>query len=81
MSRSGHDDDKSKHVAHNIRALGCQLDLLHGDVTNVDDVRRVIEGRNIGGILQASMGLRDSPFGNTTLEDYTTALRYKVGGT
>ncbi|KAK6856599.1 hypothetical protein PG995_006786 [Apiospora arundinis] len=81
MSRSGHDDDKSKHVARNIRALGCQLDLIQGDVTNVDDVRRVIEGKNIGGILQASMVLRDSPFGNMTLEDYTAALRCKVGGT
>ena len=60
MSRSGHDDEQSKRVVYNVRSLGCEVDLIQGDVTSKDDVRRVLKDRTVGGIIQGSMVLRVS---------------------
>ncbi|KAK8058457.1 Acyl transferase/acyl hydrolase/lysophospholipase [Apiospora phragmitis] len=81
LSRSGCNDDQSRNVARNVRALGCHVDLIQGDVTSKDDLRRALEGRLIGGIIQASMVLHDGPFINMSLKDYDAALRCKVDGT
>ena len=62
MSRSGHDDEKSQGVVKNIHALGCQIDLLKGDVAVLDDVRRCLRQTTVpvGGIIQGAMVLRVS---------------------
>jgi hypothetical protein len=62
LSRSGGDDEISQQVMSNIRALGCEVDVIRGDVTCVDDVRKVFESTTVpvGGIIQGAMVLRVS---------------------
>jgi len=60
MTRSGFQDSMSQTVAHNIRALGCSLELVQGDVTSVEDVRRCFNEISvpIGGIIQGAAVFR-----------------------
>jgi NAD(P)-dependent dehydrogenase (short-subunit alcohol dehydrogenase family) len=62
ISRSGHDDERSQGVVKNIKALGCHIDLLKGDVAKLEDVRRCFSETivPIGGIVQGAMVLRVS---------------------
>ena len=64
MSRSSYQDDVSQSIAHNIRALGCSLDLVRGDVTSVKDVRRCFDEISvpIGGIIQGAAVFRVRPY-------------------
>lgn len=64
MSRSGHHDEMSQGVIKNIHALGSQIDLLKGDVANLEDVRSCFKETTIpiGGIVQGAMVLRVSDF-------------------
>lgn len=63
MTRSGYADPKSQSVLKNLYALGCQVDLMRGDVSVVEDVRRVFRASTvpIGGLIQGAMVLRVSP--------------------
>ncbi|KAI0883761.1 reducing type I polyketide synthase [Annulohypoxylon maeteangense] len=83
LSRRGHDDDKSRKVISDIRALGCHIDLVIGDITSVEDVRKAFQSTRvpIGGIIQGAMVLRDRIFASMTVEEYHTALACKVQGT
>ncbi|KAI1178391.1 reducing type I polyketide synthase [Nemania sp. FL0916] len=83
LSRSGHGDAASQKVANNIRALGSQIDLLQGDITNIDDVRAVFGATSapIGGIVQGAMVLRDRVFEQMSVEEYHAALGCKIQGT
>lgn len=60
MSRSGYDDDKSKGVIKVIRTFGASIDLLVGDVSVLEDVRRCFGQTTvpIGGIIQGAMVLQ-----------------------
>ena len=62
MSRSGHGDETSQGIVKNIHALGSQIDLLKGDVANLEDVRRCFKETTvpIGGIVQGAMVLKVS---------------------
>lgn len=62
VARSGYDDKASKTAIHKIRCLGAHIDLLTGDVTQIDDVRRVFTQTSVpvGGIIQGAMVLRVS---------------------
>jgi len=62
MSRSGHDDEKSQAVLRNIRALGAHVDLVVGDVSSLEDVKRTFceSTKLIGGVIQGAMVLRVS---------------------
>ena len=40
MGRSGYDDERSQSVLRDLKAEGCHIDLVRGDVSNTDDVRK-----------------------------------------
>ncbi|KAM0323862.1 hypothetical protein ACHAQA_008442 [Verticillium albo-atrum] len=83
MSRSGHDDEASRMVVRQIESLGCHIDLLRGDITNLEDVRRVFTetALSVAGIIQGSMVLRDRPFPVMTIDEYHEAASCKITGT
>lgn len=62
MSRSGYDDSASQSVIYHLKAMGTHIDLIQGDITNVEDVRRAFASTNkpVGGIIQGAMILRVS---------------------
>ncbi|RDL31023.1 Lovastatin nonaketide synthase [Venustampulla echinocandica] len=83
MSRSGYQDNVSQSIARNIRALGCSLDLIQGDVNSVSDVRRCFAEISVpvGGIIQGAAVFRDRTFESMSHADYHAALSCKVTGT
>jgi NADPH:quinone reductase-like Zn-dependent oxidoreductase len=62
MSRSGYGDEVSQRIIQDLRALGCVLTLIQGDVSVEDDVRRGIKQISVpvGGVIQGAMVLRVS---------------------
>jgi hypothetical protein len=68
MSRSGYDDERSQFILHRIRGLGCHVDLLRGDITVLDDVKRVFAETTvpIGGIIHGAMVLVVSRYKHVT---------------
>lgn len=60
ISRSGHADEKSQGVVREIQALGCEIDLLSGDVSIKDDVEKAFRQTTvpIAGIVQGAMVLQ-----------------------
>ncbi|KAJ6023925.1 Acyl transferase/acyl hydrolase/lysophospholipase [Penicillium herquei] len=83
LTRSGHADKQSQRTVRDLHALGCQVDLLRGDVSNLSHVRSAFAATRvpIGGIVQGAMVLRDRTFAGMSLDDYHTALGCKVPGT
>ncbi|KAK7955014.1 polyketide synthase [Apiospora saccharicola] len=83
LSRSDYDDPQSQIVLRQLRDLDCQIDLLRGDITKVEDVRRVFNETTVpvAGIIQGAMVLRDRPFANMTVEEYHAAAACKIQGT
>lgn len=65
LSRSGYQDEKSHAVLHDMNAIGTQVDLVKGDVSNIDDVQCMFRQskRPIAGIIQGAMVLRVSIHG------------------
>lgn len=57
LSRSGYDDYRSQINIRQIHEFGGQIDLLQGDVSNLEDVRRAFAETTVpvGGIIQAAM--------------------------
>ncbi|KAH8703520.1 hypothetical protein BGW36DRAFT_393834 [Talaromyces proteolyticus] len=82
LARGGYDDEKSQLIIHNLTGMGAHLDLLRGDVANLEDVRRVFRSSSypIGGIIQGAMALRDKAFISMTAEDFHVPLKCKVQG-
>ncbi|WYZ35337.1 hypothetical protein EsH8_I_001613 [Colletotrichum jinshuiense] len=83
MSRSGYEDHMSQSVVRDLKGLGCSIDLLQGDVSLIDDVKRCFEkvSAPVGGIIQGAAVFRDRTFESMTHEDYQAALSCKVQGT
>ncbi|KAK5992001.1 Highly reducing polyketide synthase [Cladobotryum mycophilum] len=83
LARSGYSDEKSQGVIKTIKALGAHIDLLQGDVTDVEDIRRVFKETKvpIGGIVQGAMVLKDRTFASMTVDEYHGALACKIAGT
>ncbi|KAK6082377.1 beta-ketoacyl synthase domain-containing protein [Seiridium cupressi] len=83
MGRSGFDDPRSQAVLKDLSAEGCHVDLVRGDVSLLDNVRRAFRdaSKPIGGIVQGAMVLRDKPFESMTHEEYHTTITSKVAGT
>ncbi|KAI5920291.1 reducing type I polyketide synthase [Camillea tinctor] len=83
MSRSSHDDPRSQKAKEDIEGYGCCIKFIQGDVTLVNDVRRVFQQSvpPIRGVIQGAMVLRDRIFDSMTLEDYHQSIRCKVQGT
>jgi len=83
LGRSGYDDIRSQGVLKDLRAHGCIADLVRGDVSNFDDVRRTFASASkpIAGVIQGAMVLRDKPFEMMTHTEYHTTIASKVAGT
>ncbi|TVY83046.1 Fumagillin dodecapentaenoate synthase [Lachnellula suecica] len=83
ISRSGHNDEKSRAVVKQIEALGCQIDLLSGDVAVMGDVERAFRQTSapIAGIIQGAMVLRDRTFSSMSIDEYHGAVKCKIQGT
>lgn len=64
LSRSGYQDEKSQAVLHDLSTIGAQVDLVKGDVSNIEDVQRMFRQstRPVAGIIQGAMVLRVSIF-------------------
>lgn len=60
MCRSGYEDEKSQTVLANVTAEGCKFQLFEGDVSNLQDVKRVFKQATIPirGVIQGAMVLR-----------------------
>ncbi|KAK2803808.1 hypothetical protein FQN49_008866, partial [Arthroderma sp. PD_2] len=74
-----HDQD----FVREIESMGCTVQLARGDVTNIDDIARVVDGAlaPLRGIVQMSMVLRDQFFDRMSIDDWNDATRPKVQGT
>lgn len=60
MSRSGCDDETSRGVLFQLKALGTHVVVIKGDVSNLDDVKNAFQygTRPIAGVVQGAMVLR-----------------------
>lgn len=84
LARSGFDDARSQAVLKDLAAEGCRAQLVRGDVSRLDDVRRAFDSAGalpVAGVVQGAMVLRDRPFELMTHDDYRTATAAKVAGT
>ena len=83
ISRSGYDDTQSQKTVYDCNALGCNVDLVTGDITKIDDVRRAfaLASKPIVGVIQGAMVLRDRMFSTMTPQEFREPLQPKVQGT
>lgn len=83
MSRSGYDDAMSQSVVYNLHAMGTSVDLVRGDITKIEDVRRAFKSASlpIAGIIQGAMILRDKVFGRMSIDEFREPIAPKVAGT
>ncbi|KAI2613390.1 putative polyketide synthase [Hypoxylon sp. NC1633] len=83
ISRSGYKDPASRATLYNLDAMGCHVDLVQGDVTNIDDVRRAFQSASkpIVGVIQGAMVLRDRMFSQMTPQEFREPIQPKVKGT
>lgn len=77
---SGPDDESS---GHELNGLGCQVQLIQGNVTNLEDITRALKGatRPLGGISQMLTVLRDENFSKVTFNQWKAANLPKARGT
>jgi hypothetical protein len=66
-----------------LSTLGCNAQVIAGDVTRLDDVRRIKSESvlPVAGVIQMSMVLRDGLFAQSTHEEWQTVAAPKVEGT
>ncbi|KAF5867859.1 putative polyketide synthase protein [Botrytis fragariae] len=86
LGRSGSDKPEATKLIQTIRANGASAIVLKGDVSKASDVIKFVEagrssGKRIGGLVQASMGLKESIFSKMTGEAWQEAVLPKVKGT
>ena len=83
MARSGHEDPATQAVMNNLKALGCHVDLVRGDITVLQDVRRAFQeaSRPVAGVIQGAMVLRDRMFADMTAAEFREPVAPKVRGT
>lgn len=82
LSRSAGSRPGEQVIVHELESMGCNVQLIQGSVTNLDDVCKAIKAApNLKGVLQMSMVLRDNAVPRMSHEDWTTAIEPKVKGT
>ncbi|KAL4748821.1 hypothetical protein BDW72DRAFT_146407 [Aspergillus terricola var. indicus] len=68
-----------------LRAQGCRLDLVSGDISNFEDVDALIKGLDenipIAGVMQASMALEVTSFATMSFAQWQAAFAPKCQGT
>jgi NAD(P)-dependent dehydrogenase (short-subunit alcohol dehydrogenase family) len=82
LSRSAGQGQDDGDFVRELESMGCEVTLVKGSVSNVDDVARTIEqAPNLKGIMQCSMVLCDQAFPQMTLEEWNVPLDSKIKGT
>ncbi|OTA56526.1 fatty acid synthase S-acetyltransferase [Hypoxylon sp. EC38] len=66
-----------------LKSMGCDVKLVKGDVTNLDDVAKAVATatRPLKGVIQMSMVLRDQNFESMTIDEWNAVVAPKVQGT
>lgn len=79
MSRSGCDDETSRGVLFQLKALGTEVVVIKGDVTKLNDVRNAFQqgARPIAGVVQGAMVLRVRYV--SSLSQYMLTEFYRIG--
>lgn len=84
-SRSGTSDAVSTRIIKGCNAYGCAVSEAKGDVASSSFVRSLFKqyrgSRQIAGIVQGAMVLRDKPIETMTVEEFHQALEAKIKGT
>jgi acyl transferase domain-containing protein/NADPH:quinone reductase-like Zn-dependent oxidoreductase/SAM-dependent methyltransferase len=83
LSRSAGTNDKHLELQQELGSLGCKVDLVQGNINNLNDVTAAVtraEGR-LKGVLQMSMVLADQSFSRMTMNEWNTAVDPKIRGT
>ncbi|KAK5631716.1 hypothetical protein RRF57_007430 [Xylaria bambusicola] len=77
MSRSGIDDAHSQSVLRQLRALDVTVDVFKGDVCDSEDVLALFQSqtRQVKGVVQGAMVLRDKTLESMSVKDYQEATR------
>ena len=83
LSRSAGNSSKDDAFVSELQSMGCDVKLVSGDVSKLDDVARAVATAThpLKGVVQMSMVLRDQNFTNMTFDEWTAASRPKVQGT
>ena len=83
LSRSAGAGSKDDAVVGELQSMGCDVKLVQGNVTKLDDVARAVAAAThpLKGVVQMSMVLRDQNFTNMTFDGWTAAKAPKVRGT
>ncbi|KAK9445239.1 Beta-ketoacyl synthase [Metarhizium brunneum] len=83
ISRSGYEDEKSQKTVYDCNSLGCSVNLVTGDITSLDDVRRAFASASkpVVGVIQGAMVLRDRMFTTMTPGEFREPISPKVDGT
>lgn len=85
ISRSGYDDERSQKTIYDCNTLGCTVELVKGDITRLDDVRRAFAAapkhKPVAGVIQGAMLIRDRMFTSMTPDEFRLPSQPKVAGT
>ena len=70
---------------HELKSMGCSVQLVRGSVADTQDVKRAIttavKSAPLKGVLQMSMVLRDQSFSKMSFQEWNTATSPKIQGT
>ncbi|KAI1173842.1 putative polyketide synthase [Nemania sp. FL0916] len=83
LSRSGDSKQSAADLVTDLRLSGCEVKVVAGDVSRMDDVRRAFEccPSRIGGIVHASMSVRAVHWASLNCQDWLYGIGSKVQGT
>ncbi|KAF2462908.1 uncharacterized protein BDR25DRAFT_298851 [Lindgomyces ingoldianus] len=83
LSRSAGSGTHDSDLRVELESMGCNVQLVRGDVTNPNDVAGAVDGTvaPLRGIVQMSMILRDQMFDGMSIEDWNAVTQPKVQGT
>lgn len=83
LSRSAGLRPEDEFLAGELNSMDCTVQLIRGDVTNLEDVQRAINAaaKPLKGIVQMSMVLHDENFSKMTFAGWAAAASPKVRGT
>ncbi|KAE8379162.1 hypothetical protein BDV26DRAFT_175817 [Aspergillus bertholletiae] len=83
LSRTAGLLEKHTEFIRQLEAQGCHVTMIPGDVTNISDVQRALDGTSVSvrGLIQMSMVLNDKSFTNMTFDEWTATVDPKVTGT
>ncbi|KAE9377588.1 hypothetical protein N431DRAFT_398541 [Stipitochalara longipes BDJ] len=72
-------------LVHELKSMGCSVDLVRGSVSDAKDVKKAFTAATargpLKGVFQMSMVLRDQAFSQMTLDEWNGATQPKIQGT